>query len=121
MTIRNDVKWISEEEAEARESTDSQAPDLDATGRQPAGRVIHDARGNAVWKWAGDTSSTGTSSGILKYIDPRDLDVEGQGGGSPEARGSRTRVTDSGGGYDPYNQGELKNRTAAPNKSRGKR
>lgn len=64
----------------------------------PAGRIVHDERGNALWKWRGDTSSTDTTdaSGVLKYIDPLDLAVEGQ---------KSSEVPDTGGGYDPYNQG----------------
>jgi hypothetical protein len=114
MTTPKDVKWVEE----SCEPGDSQTDALADTGRQPAGRIIHDARGNAVWQWAGDgdPSSTGTSSGILKYIDPRDLNVEAQGGGLSASRGSRTRVTDSGGGYDPYNQDEIKNKTTVAGK-----
>ena len=65
----------------------------------PSGRIIHDERGNAVWKWWGeDTSSTGTGSGILKHLDPNELAVEGQKKTETPERG--------GGGYDPYNQGQ---------------
>ena len=63
----------------------------------PAGRIVHDERGNALWKWRGDTSSSDTTdaSGILKYIDPLDLAMEGQ---------ESSETPDVGGGYDPYNQ-----------------
>jgi hypothetical protein len=80
----------------------------------PAGRIVHDARGNALWKWRGDTSSTestGTTSGILKYIDPADLAVEGQGDEFGSTGGKTTQLTDAGGGYDPYNQGSARNKT----------
>jgi len=114
MTTHKDVKWIPVESVEPSEGDDSQVDPLAATGRRPAGRIVHDERGNAIWKWAGDTSSTGTSSGILKYIDPRDLAVEGRNGTSSESRSSRNGVTGSAGGYDPYNQGELRNKAAVP-------
>jgi len=78
-------------------------PEIDPLNaeREPAGRIIHDERGNAVWKWVGDVSSTGTGSGILKHLDPNDLKIEGQGEG-PGA--STSRAPDPGRGYDPYNQ-----------------
>jgi hypothetical protein len=73
--------------------------DLSGAEREPVGRIIHDERGNAIWKWFGDTSSSGTGSGVLKHLNPDDLEVEGK---TDEAITSRT--LDPGGGYDPYNQ-----------------
>ena len=92
-------------------------------GREPGGRIVHDERGNALWKWAGeeDTSTSHTTSDILKHLDPQDLKVQGNGPGGASA--SRTPVFDAGGGYDPYNQGAPpKARPAMLKKdSRGKR
>ena len=110
MTTREDVKDTEPE------LTELEIDRLLSTGRQPSGCIVHDARGNAVWKWFGDHSTTAGTSPVLENIDPLDLELEGQGTGS-----RRPRVFDAGGGYDPYNQ-EPRIRTGKPKTaSRGKR
>jgi hypothetical protein len=77
-------------------------PEMDHTATIPAGRIVHDERGNALWKWRGEeTDSSDEESGVLKYIDSADLTVEGvKPAGTP----------DSSGGYDPYNQGKTRHK-----------
>jgi hypothetical protein len=120
MTTRKDLKRI---EVELEEPVVPEPEWLDSADRDPVGRIVHDARGNAVWKWrgegdtSGDTSTTGSTSGILKHLDPLDLKVQGSGTGESQAP-----AFDEGGGYDPYNQGAPKAKTGIPKKgSSGKR
>ncbi len=68
-----------------------------------AGRVVHDERGNAVWKWVRETGRfcIDSTSALLKKLDFGDLKVEGE---KEEGLRLEDPGRDAGGGYDPYNQ-----------------
>ena len=65
-----------------------------------AGRIVHDARGNAVWDWLKDTARTAvdSTSRLLRKLEVPELKLEDTQ--SQELRGEPDR--DYGGGYDPY-------------------
>ena len=109
MTTREDVKSA---ETEMVEFDALEAEEFGPAGRLPSGRIVHDERGNAVWKWGGDTSATDSTPGVLEEVDPTDLTVEGSGPG--RSSGGRAPVFDAGGGYDPYNQGTPRIKTGVP-------
>jgi hypothetical protein len=84
---------------QAAEPVDTLPRDGNATtGRHPTGRIVHDARGNAIWLWDGDAAISGTA--ILEQFNAGDLEVENSGD-----RYGRAKHFDAGGGYDPYNSG----------------
>lgn len=114
----NNPKDVKSIEPERLDFDAADTDELTASGRQPTGRIVHDERGNALWKWRGDTSSTDTTSGVLKYIDPTDLAVEGQREKSGSLSRNPTEVRDAGGGYDPYNQDVARSKAAPPTKGR---
>ncbi len=66
-----------------------------------AGRVIHDARGNAVWDWVKETSriAIDSTSRLLKRLEVPELKVEDT---QPNNELSLESERDAGGGYDPY-------------------
>jgi hypothetical protein len=98
---------------------ESKAPG--ATSGRPAGHIVHDDRGNAVWKWGEDGNRSDSTSRVLKRLDVPDLEIEGHeapaqrpgkgqvaGRGQPKTNptnGPRMRapIVDAGGGYNPYN------------------
>src|SRR5882672_5242718 len=50
----------------------------DATNAHPAGGIVHDERGNAVWKWGGDAARSDSTSRVLRRLEVPDLELEGQ-------------------------------------------
>jgi|SRR6185437_14173332 len=68
------------------------------------GRVVHDARGTAVWDWLKETGRIAieSTSRLLRKLEIPELKVEDKK--DEELRLESDR--DPGGGYDPYNQGK---------------
>jgi hypothetical protein len=108
-----------------------------ATSARPAGGIVHDERGNAVWKWDGDAARSDTTSRVLRRLDVPDLKMEGQeeparrpNKGQTAIRGQpttnqhdapntqrRAPMVDAGGGYNPYNLSVPVKKQIAPEKT----
>lgn len=85
---------------------DKKTPEAD-DGASQAGRIVHDSRGNAVWKWdkGSDPASTASTSKMLKQLDIGDLRVEDAAPGeSAPAMAERKNGSGYGPGYNPYDR-----------------
>jgi hypothetical protein len=114
------VRWPLEPAA-----ADAKSPPAKATDK-PAGRITHDARGNAVYgRAAGDSTST-----MLKRLEIPGLKVEGQEdtlktpavkGGAATAKAAAAPPRDVGGGYNPYDQTKAVKKPTVPKGPVGKK
>ena len=76
-----------------------------------AGRIEHDSRGNAVWKWdkGSDPNSTASTSKMLRKLDLANLQVEGATPAESRAETSASnepmeKGSSYGPGYNPYDR-----------------
>jgi hypothetical protein len=99
------------------QTTQSSTPPKNEDQTKPAGRVVHDSRGNAVWNWMKETGRfcIESTSSLLRRLevpglttdDERkdgELGIENDDGGG------------GGGGYNPYDQGNVPKAKRTPRK-----
>lgn len=69
-----------------------------------AGRITHDSRGNAVWKWDkdSDAASTASTSKMLRKLEVGDLRVEDTA--QVPAQPGAKKGSGYGPGYNPYDR-----------------
>jgi hypothetical protein len=104
------------------EPANSDAKTPEGGGASPAGRIVHDERGNAVWR--GDT--TDSTSTMLRRLELPGLKVEGQDEPAasppvPAAKAKGTPPPDVSSGYNPYDQRKVIKKPTTPKGPVGRR
>jgi hypothetical protein len=86
-------------------STPSKPVAPEKSGKAAAGRVVHDARGNAVWNWD-RTSGTDSTTHLLRKLDSPELALADDAQAQPPASADP--------GIDPYSKRNGERKPSAP-------
>lgn len=78
--------------SEAQPFFEEQSKGVAPLRQRPGGKIVHDARGTAIWDYSDTIPGVITSTGVLRLLEAPTLEIEGEPDRSPDWAG------------DPYNR-----------------